>query len=100
MALLGYAAGGRLGNFGDVGVDQTTFGPAVFLWFAGIGALTVAMSGAVVRPPRQTRAEPETEADRAPSDEAETRAGPGADADAGPRPRSRRAGDEHRETAD
>ena len=34
MALLGYAGGGRLGNFGDVGVDQTTFGPAVFLWFA------------------------------------------------------------------
>jgi hypothetical protein len=45
MALLGYAGGGALGNFGDVGVDQTTFGPAVFLWFAGIGALTVAMSG-------------------------------------------------------
>ena len=40
MALLGYAAGGRLGNFGDVGVDQSTFAPAVFLWFAGIGALT------------------------------------------------------------
>ncbi|MCV7150100.1 cell division protein PerM [Mycolicibacterium pyrenivorans] len=45
MALLGAAGGGALGNFGDVGVDQTTFGPAVFLWFAGIGALTVAMSG-------------------------------------------------------
>lgn len=52
MALLGYAGGGRLGNFGDVGVDQTTFGPAVFLWFAGIGALTVVMAGGVARRPR------------------------------------------------
>jgi hypothetical protein len=47
MALLGYAGGGPLGNFGDVGVDQATFAPAVFLWFAGIGALTVVMSGGV-----------------------------------------------------
>ena len=52
MALLGYAGGGRLGNFGDVGVDQATFGPAVFVWFAGIGALTVAMSGGVARRPK------------------------------------------------
>lgn len=52
MALLGYAGGGRLGNFGDVGVDQATFGPAVFLWFAGIGALTVVMAGGVARRPR------------------------------------------------
>jgi hypothetical protein len=49
MALLGYAGGGRLGNFGDVGVDQTTFGPAVFLWFAAIGGLTVVMSGGIAR---------------------------------------------------
>ncbi|MGE2721536.1 DUF6350 family protein [Mycolicibacterium celeriflavum] len=52
MTLLGYAGGGRLGNFGDVGVDQATFGPAVFLWFAGIGALTVVMAGGVARRPR------------------------------------------------
>ncbi|MFV8049683.1 DUF6350 family protein [Mycobacterium sp. 48b] len=52
MALLGYAGGGRLGNFGDVGVDQSTFAPAVFLWFAGIGGLTVAMSGGLTRKPR------------------------------------------------
>jgi uncharacterized protein DUF6350 len=52
MALLGYAAGGRLGNFGDVNVDQSTFAPAVFVWFAGIGALTVVMSGGIVRRPR------------------------------------------------
>jgi len=65
MALLGYAAGGRLGNFGDVGVDQSTFAPAVFLWFAGIGALTVVMSGGITRPPRP-RPEPEPEAEPEP----------------------------------
>lgn len=47
MAVLGLAGGGRLGNFGDVGVDQLTFGPAVFGWFAAIGALTVVMIGGV-----------------------------------------------------
>lgn len=56
MALLGFAAGGELGNFGEVGVDQATFGPAVFLWFAGIGGLTVAMSGGLQ--PRVRRARP------------------------------------------
>lgn len=49
MALLGYAGSGRLGNFGHVGVDQSTFGPAVFLWFVGIGGLTVVMTGGIVR---------------------------------------------------
>ena len=49
MALLGYAGGGELGNFGHVGVDQATFGPAVFLWFVGIGGLTVAMAGGIAR---------------------------------------------------
>jgi hypothetical protein len=49
MALLGHAGGGRLGNFGDVGVDQTTFGPAVFLWFLVIGGLTVVMTGGISR---------------------------------------------------
>ncbi|ORB27536.1 cell division protein PerM [Mycolicibacterium parafortuitum] len=55
MALLGFAGGGPLGNFGDVGVDQSTFAPAVFLWFAGIGGLTTVMSGGVtprVRKPK------------------------------------------------
>jgi hypothetical protein len=52
MALLGYAAGGELGNFGHVGVDQATFGPAVLLWFAAIGGLTVAMSGGITRTPK------------------------------------------------
>ncbi len=61
MALLGYAGGGRLGNFGDVGVDQATFGPAVFLWFVGIGALTVAMSGGLARRPKRPKPTPEPE---------------------------------------
>jgi hypothetical protein len=49
MAVLGYAGGGQLGNFGQVGVDQTTFGPAVFLWFVSVGGLTVAMTGGLTR---------------------------------------------------
>lgn len=52
MALLGYAGGGQLGNFGGVGVDQSTFGVAVFLWFTVIGAITVVMAGGIRRPPK------------------------------------------------
>ncbi|MGK2865241.1 MAG: cell division protein PerM [Mycobacterium sp.] len=65
MALLGYAGGGRLGNFGDVGVDQVTFGPAVFLWFVTIGGLTVVMAGGLVRRPKRVKPVPvpEPEAD-------------------------------------
>lgn len=58
MALLGYAGGGRLGNFGDVGVDQVTFGPAVFLWFVSIGGLTVVMAGGLVRRPKKVKPVP------------------------------------------
>jgi len=61
MALLGFAGGGRLGNFGDVGVDQVTFAPAVFPWFVGIGALTVAMSGGIARRPKRAKPIPEPE---------------------------------------
>jgi hypothetical protein len=61
MAALGYAGGGRLGNFGDVGLDQATFAPAVFLWFAGIGALTVAMSGGITHRVKAPKPEPEPE---------------------------------------
>ncbi len=72
MALLGYAGGGRLGNFGEVGVDQATFGPAVFLWFVGIGALTVAMTGGIARRPKPVpEPEPETEPEPEPEPEAE-----------------------------
>jgi hypothetical protein len=59
MAVLGYAGGGRLGNFGAVGVDQVTFAPAVFLWFAGIGTLTVAMSGGITRRVKAPKPAPE-----------------------------------------
>jgi hypothetical protein len=66
MAVLGYAAGGELGNFGEVGVDQATFAPAVFIWFAAIGGLTVVMAGGVTRRPRKPappRPQPQLEAD-------------------------------------
>lgn len=56
LAVLGYAAGGQLGNFGGVGIDQGTFGFAVFLWFAAIGALTVVMAGGIRRRPRKPKA--------------------------------------------
>jgi hypothetical protein len=71
MALLGYAGGGRLGNFGDVGVDQVTFGPAVFLWFVGIGALTVFMSGGIARWPKRPKPAPEPEPEIEPEPVAE-----------------------------
>lgn len=58
MALLGQAGGGQLGNFGRVGVDQATFGPAVFLWFFVVGGVTVVMSGGVVRRPKRVKAAP------------------------------------------
>lgn len=61
MALAGFAGGGRLGNFGSVGVDQATFAPAVFLWFVGIGGLTVAMSGGLTRKPRPVAPKPAPE---------------------------------------
>ena len=51
LALLGFAGGGPLGNFGMVGVDQTTFGPGAFIWFFLIGAMTVAMAGGISRKP-------------------------------------------------
>jgi Family of unknown function (DUF6350) len=58
MALLGYAGGGRLGNFGEVGVDQGTFGFAVFFWFAVVGAITVVMAGGISRRPRVPKPAP------------------------------------------
>lgn len=47
LAVLAFAGGGPLGNFGDVGVDQATFAPAAFLWFFVIGGLTVVLAGGV-----------------------------------------------------
>ncbi|GAT12159.1 integral membrane protein [Mycolicibacterium novocastrense] len=84
MALLGYAGGGRLGNFGDVGVDQATFGPAVFLWFAGIGALTVVMAGGIARRPRAPKAVVDPDSD--PDSDVDPDAEAEAEADAAPEP--------------
>jgi hypothetical protein len=53
LALLGGAAGGELGNFGHVGVDQLTFAPGAFLCFFVIGGLTVVMAGGISPRPRQ-----------------------------------------------
>ena len=55
MALLGYAGSGQLGNFGGVGIDQGTFGFAVFLWFTGVGAITVVMAGGISYRPRKAK---------------------------------------------
>jgi hypothetical protein len=52
LALLGYAGSGELGNFGGVGIDQSTFGFAIFLWFTTIGSLTVVLAGGIRRRPR------------------------------------------------
>lgn len=71
MAVLAHAAGGRLGNFGDVAVDQATFGPAVFLWFAGVGGLTVAMTGGIIARPKARPAVLAEEAAAAPASAAD-----------------------------
>ena len=55
LALLGYAGSGQLGNFGGVGLDQSTFGFAVFLWFTSVGWLTVAMAGGIRYRPRNRK---------------------------------------------
>lgn len=49
MALLGYGGSGRLGNFGDVGVDVNTLIVGVFFWFAVVGWVTLVMSGGIRR---------------------------------------------------
>jgi hypothetical protein len=53
LALLGFAGGGPLGNFGMVGVDQATFAPGAFIWFFFIGAMTVVMAGGITARPRK-----------------------------------------------
>ena len=58
-----------MGNFGQVGIEQLTFGPGVFLWFFVVGAVTVAMSGGLTR-------RPAAEAPAAPIGDAEPATGP------------------------
>jgi hypothetical protein len=88
MALLAYAGSGRLGNFGDVGVDQATFAPAIFLWFVGIGALTVAMSGGIARRPKTPKRVPEPDVVPEPEPDVEPEEEPGPEVDEG-EPRAR-----------
>jgi hypothetical protein len=60
MSLVAYGGSGRLGNFGDVGVDQGALVVGVFFWFAVVGWVTVVMTGGIRRPPRRPeRAKPE-----------------------------------------
>ena len=59
LALLGFAGGGPLGNFGSVGVDQSTFAPGAFIWFFLVGGMTVVMAGGLsARPKRPAPAVP------------------------------------------
>ncbi|WP_219858666.1 cell division protein PerM [Mycobacterium persicum] len=58
MVLLGYAGGGKLGNFGAVGVDEGAMLIGVFFWFTVVGGLTVAMAGGITRRPRSPEPRP------------------------------------------
>ncbi len=58
MTLLGYGGGGKLGNFGDVGVDHGAMFLGVLFWFIVVGASTVVMAGGVRRRPRRPRVKP------------------------------------------
>ena len=60
MSLVAYGGSGRLGNFGDVGVDQGALVVGVFFWFAFVGWVTVVMTGGIKRrPSRPKRPKPE-----------------------------------------
>jgi hypothetical protein len=58
MTLLGYGGGGKLGNFGDVGVDHSAMFLGVLFWFTVVGGVTVVMAGGVRRRPRRRRVRP------------------------------------------
>jgi uncharacterized protein DUF6350 len=55
MSLLAFGGSGRLGNFGDVGVDQGALVIGVFFWFAVVGGVTVLMAGGIRRRPRRPK---------------------------------------------
>jgi len=69
LALLAQAAGGELGNFGHVGVDQATFLPGAFFWFVVIGGLTVVMAGGVSPRPKTVAKPLERDREREPVSE-------------------------------
>ena len=84
MSLLAYAGSGRLGNFGDVGVDQGALTIGVFFWFALVGLITVLMTGGIRRRPRRRKPappldEPRTRARTSRRAERARRRGPGRD---------------------
>lgn len=58
MSLLAYGGGGRLGNFGSVGVDQGALVVGVLFWFAVVGGVTVVMTGGIRRRPRRPKRRP------------------------------------------
>jgi hypothetical protein len=58
MTMLGYGGGGKLGNFGDVGVDTGALFIGVLFWFTVVGAVTMVMSGGIRRRPRRPRPKP------------------------------------------
>ncbi|GBG39998.1 cell division protein PerM [Mycobacterium montefiorense] len=55
MSLLAFGGSGRLGNFGDVGVDQGGLWVGTFFWFAVVGWVTVVMTGGISRRPRRPK---------------------------------------------
>lgn len=68
MGLLAYGGSGKLGNFGDVGVDLGALLIGVFLWFAVVGGLTVVMAGGIRRRPRRPKPKRPPEEDPAVAD--------------------------------
>ncbi len=75
MSLLAFAGSGRLGNFGQVGVDQGALMIGVFFWFALVGSITVMMAGGIrpirLRKPRRRNPAPEPEPVEEPDEPAE-----------------------------
>lgn len=88
LAIVGKLAGGQLGNFGRLGIDQGTFGPGVFFWFLVIGLLTVFMLGGATRLPARARRDPEPqpEPQSAPEPEPEVVAEPESEPEVDPEP--------------
>lgn len=69
VSLLGYVGGGRLGNFGDVGVHQGALIVGVFFWFVFVGFLTVLMGGGIRWRPKQLTPRPSPPGEGAPTGE-------------------------------
>jgi hypothetical protein len=82
MSLLAYGGSGKLGNFGEVGVDQGALWIGTFFWFAVVGWVTVVMTGGIRRRPWRPKPKraPAPRAD-GPKDFADVFAEPGPSAD-------------------